>query len=200
MIQRVFQFFIAGFTTLALLGAPAGARESKVLVPDAAALAMMIKTTLIAFNQANLTGNYTVLRDLASPNFQQTNTSARLGEIFKPERGKKVDISPVVVLRPELLRKPYVDKRGILRVEGYFPSKPDLVYFVLAFENVGQTWKLAALGVKTAPPAPQVMSQPIGQVVADRNAGHRMLTPNEFVQRSWPYWTSNWPYWTAALR
>jgi hypothetical protein len=200
MIQRVFQFIIACCAAIALLGAPASARGAKILVPDDAALAMMIKTTLIAFNQANLTGNYTVLRDLASPNFQQANTPARLGEIFQQERGKKVDISPVVVLRPEMLHKPSIDKRGILRLEGFFPSKPDLVYFMLAFENVGQTWKLVALGVKTSPPAPKVTSRPIGQVVADRNAGHRALTPNEFVQRSWPYWTGNWPYWTASLR
>jgi hypothetical protein len=200
MIQRLFQFFVVGCAMVALQCAPASARGAKVLVPDDAALAMMIKTTLIAFNQANLTGNYTVLRDLASPNFQQVNSPARLGEIFQQERGKKVDISPVVVLRPDLLRKPSIDKRGILRLEGFFPSKPDLVYFMLAFENVNQTWKLVALGVKTAPPAPRVTSRSVGQVVADRTTGHRALTPNEFVQRSWPYWTGNWPYWTASLR
>ena len=36
---------------------------------------------LIALDQANKTGNYTVLRDLGSPAFQ-ANTAARLGEIF----------------------------------------------------------------------------------------------------------------------
>jgi len=43
-------------------------------VPSAVRLATMIKATLIAFNDANKTENYTVLRGLASPSFREANT------------------------------------------------------------------------------------------------------------------------------
>ena len=49
---------------------PARAASPALSVPDDVQLLLMIKTTLIAFNQANITGNYTVLRDLAAPDFQ----------------------------------------------------------------------------------------------------------------------------------
>ena len=38
---------------------------------------ILIRSTLLAANHANLTGNYTVLRELGTPDFQQTNNSAR---------------------------------------------------------------------------------------------------------------------------
>ena len=42
-------------------------------MPDSARLAIMIQNTLLALNQANLTGNYSVMRDLATPSFQAAN-------------------------------------------------------------------------------------------------------------------------------
>ena len=41
---------------------------------------ILVRTTLLALDQANKTGNYTVLRDLAAPGFQ-VDTAARLAEI-----------------------------------------------------------------------------------------------------------------------
>ena len=63
--------------------------QSATQMPDAYKLNMLIRTTLIALNQANQTGNYSVLRDLGTPQFQSLNSDARLAEIFaalrKPE-------------------------------------------------------------------------------------------------------------------
>src|SRR6266702_4668463 len=49
---------------------------------------MLIRSTLLALDQANKTGNYTVLRDLGAPGFQ-ANTAARLAEIFAKQRAAK---------------------------------------------------------------------------------------------------------------
>ena len=141
--------FVAAFV---LLLGQAKAQQREILVPGDVQLAVMIKTTLIAFNHANATGNYAVLRELASPRFRQTNTPARLGEIFQKQRNRSIDLSPIVVLQPKLLGPARIDKRGLLRLEGFFPSQPEQVYFTLAFEVVGDKWQLFALGVHTAPP------------------------------------------------
>jgi len=45
-------------------------------IPDPYKLNMLIRTTLIALNHANRTGNYTVLRDLSAPAFARTNHAA----------------------------------------------------------------------------------------------------------------------------
>jgi hypothetical protein len=178
---------------------PGSAHSTKLVVPNDLQLLMMIKTTLIAFNQANMTGNYTVLRDLGTPDFQQMNTAARLSQIFQPERNKDVDLSPIILLRPNMLQKPSIDAQGLLRVEGYFPSRPKMVYFTLAFQNVDDKWRLVALGVKTFAPAPAVSSR--------FNSGMTTaLTAGKFAQSYWPanapypnYW-AYWPYRKAGLR
>jgi hypothetical protein len=36
----------------------------------------LIRSTLLTLNDANRSGNYTVLRDLATPDFQARNTAA----------------------------------------------------------------------------------------------------------------------------
>ena len=46
-------------------------------VPPPEVLLVLIRTTLVALNQAVSTGNFTVLRDLGSPDFQAVNSSSR---------------------------------------------------------------------------------------------------------------------------
>jgi hypothetical protein len=48
---------------------------------------ILIRETLLALDQANKTGNYTVLRDLGAPEFQN-NTAARLAERSSPSSAR----------------------------------------------------------------------------------------------------------------
>jgi hypothetical protein len=61
---------------------------------------ILIRTTLLALDQANKTGNYTVLRDLGAPDFQ-ANSAAQLAEIFAQQRRDNIDLSGVAVLDPQ---------------------------------------------------------------------------------------------------
>ena len=184
-IMRVFMISLIA----ALFAGAADARQQKPAVPHEQRLFIMIKTMLIAFNNANITGNYTVLRDLASPNFQQANTSARLGEFFQLERNKNIDISPIVLLEPRLLRPASIDARGRLMVEGYFPSKPNQVNFVLAFEIVAGRWRLYALGVNTVETTIAMARHQGRRTIGKRRAAGNGSPVDAFVRRSWPYWT-----------
>jgi len=112
--------------------------QSQLLVPPDAQLEIMIKTAAVALNHANLTGNYAVLRDLA--------------EIFEKLRKRKFDIGPIVLLPPKLSRKPWIDSRRLLRLQGFFETRPERVDFNLAFSVVGNQWRLFAIGVTTSKP------------------------------------------------
>jgi hypothetical protein len=46
----------------------------------------LIRSTLLTLNDANRSGNYTVLRDLAAPDFQARNTAADLSQSFSDLR------------------------------------------------------------------------------------------------------------------
>ena len=195
MLKGLVRSMLLSLAIAMAIPSPARATSSELSVPDDVQLLLMIKTILIAFNQANVTGNYTVLRDLAAPDFQMRNTPARLGEIFQSERSKNFDLSPVVLLRPELVRRPAIDQQGRLHIEGVFPSRPQMVHFVLVFQNVMATWRMVAIGVSTfAPQAPQA-SRPNTDVLA-AGAKKRIVGTDEFVRG----WAGNWPSWNAGLR
>src|SRR4029077_3921791 len=91
---------------------------------------ILIRSALIALDQGNKTGNYTVLRDLGAPGFRN-NTAARLAEIFASQRHENVDLSGVTVLDPQLSLLPQIEANGMLHMEGFFPSVPTQVNFEL---------------------------------------------------------------------
>jgi hypothetical protein len=125
------------------------AQSPKVGVPDDLALLILIRTTLIALNQADLTGNYSVLRDIAAPGFQQANNPAQLATIFADLRNRKIDLSPIAVVEPKLTRPAFVNDSGMLRITGFFPTKPEQVNFDLAFLPIEGQWRLFGISVNT---------------------------------------------------
>lgn len=132
--------------------APPSASQTRP-IPDAYRLNLLIRTTLIALNQANQTGNYTVLRDLASPSFQRANSAARLAEIFAGLRNRNLDLSPIMFFEPKLIRPPQINEAGMLRLSGFIPSEPEQVLFDLLFESVDNRWQLFGISVDVRPPA-----------------------------------------------
>ncbi len=114
---------------------------------------ILIRSTLLALDQANKTGNYTVLRDLGSPGFQ-TNTAARLAEIFASQRKDNIDLSGVVVLEPQLVLLPQIEANGMMHMAGFFPSVPTQVNFELAFAPVDRQWRLFGVSVSFGQAAP----------------------------------------------
>ena len=113
---------------------------------------ILIRSTLLAVNQANLTGNYTVLRDLGTPDFQRTNSSARLTEIFQNLRSRNIDLGPIAVMDAKLVRPPSINPGGLFRLSGFFPSQPEQVNFDLAFIMIDGRWRLHGIALNTTRP------------------------------------------------
>ena len=116
----------------------------------------LIRSTLLALNDANRTGNYTVLRDLASPDFQARNSAADLSENFSDLRRRHFDLFSVALAAPQLSAAPALDNSGMLRLTGIFPTRPSQINFDLLFQNTGGQWRLFGISVAT----PQVAAQP----------------------------------------
>jgi len=124
---------------------------------------ILIRETVLALDQANKTGNYSVLRDLGSLGFQ-ANSSAQLAEIFANQRNDHVDLSGVAVIDPQLTLLPQIESNGMMRMAGFFPMRPTQVNFELLLEPVGGTWRLFGLSVRPQPSSagasPQAQASP----------------------------------------
>lgn len=138
-------------------------------MPDPYRMSMLIRTTLIALSQANLTGNYTVLRDLGSPAFQTANSTARLTEAFTDLRQRRLDFSPILFFDPKLVRQPALDEAGRLRLRGFIETRPEQINFDMLFESVGGEWRLFGLAVQMQP-MPAALATDSQQAPAPKSA------------------------------
>jgi hypothetical protein len=120
---------------------------------------MLIRSTLLAVDQANKTGNYTVLRDIGAPGFQN-NTAAKLGEIFAKLRNDKLDLSGVAVIDPQLSLLPQIEANGMMHMAGFFPSVTSQVNFELMYAPVDGQWRLFGISVSIGQAAPAAPDAP----------------------------------------
>jgi hypothetical protein len=170
--------FLGVVTTSAQQAPPqpaAAAQQQAAAKPaniDRNGVLMLIRSTLLALDHANKTGNYTVLRDLGAPGFQ-VNTAAKLAEIFAKQRGDKLDLSGVAVIDPQLSLLPQIEPNGLLHMAGFFPSVPSQVNFELLFAPVDGQWRVFGVSLSVgqsapvAPPAPEP-APPAKPVVAQK--------------------------------
>ena len=116
-------------------------RPAGQAIPNADGLVILIRSSIIALQQANVSGDYAVLRDIGAPSFQQVNSPEKLSQAFADLRGRKMDLAEIAVVSPRLLAEPTIDAKGFLRLTGFFPAASERVNFDLAFQMV--SWALA---------------------------------------------------------
>lgn len=136
----------------------AQAPEKPPQVPPSEQLLTLVRAVLLAVNDANLTGNYTVLHDLAAPESRSFNTAENLASSFSPIRQQKTDFAIVAVATPELRQFPTFTPKGLLRVNGEFITDPRIT-FDLFFQSVEGRWRPYAIGIGVVPLPPKPPQQ-----------------------------------------
>ena len=120
-------------------------------VPGALELNKLVWTTMVAVDQANQSGNYSVLRDLSAPGFQQNNDAARLAQIFANLRAQRIDLSNALLLAPTFTQPAAIVQPGVMRVQGLFGLRPVAITFDLTYQWVQGQWKLFGVSIGGAP-------------------------------------------------
>lgn len=132
--------------------------QQQLQVPPPEVLLLLIRTSIIAVDQANKTNNYTVLRALAGPSLQALSPE-KVADHFADMRSKMIDLSPTVVVSPQLVRQPAISPAGMLTLIGYFPTQPLQVQFEINMQPVQGFWRLAGMSINAIPPG-QPAAQP----------------------------------------
>lgn len=132
---------------------PGGAQQANA-PPDRVSgpeISTLIRSTVLAVHHANVTGNYTVLRDLGDNYFRTVNTAVRLGEIFRDVRQSDIDLGETVLFDPFVTERPVISPNGVLQIEGYFPTDPMGVVFKLGFRYEFGRWQIFSLSIGAQP-------------------------------------------------
>lgn len=118
-------------------------------MPDPNGMTVLVRTAITALNDANLTGNYTVFRDLGSPEFRSANTAASLSGVFASLRKGNINLAPVVLSVPRYRAQPALVEKNRLRLTGFFPTTPISIHFDMSFQWVDKRWRLYGIVVQT---------------------------------------------------
>jgi hypothetical protein len=151
-------------------GTPAPAAQQPSIPVTIEQALYLIRSTLLTLNDANRSGNYTVMRDLAAPDFQAHNTAADLSQIFSDLRRRNFDLYGAALLPPQLTAVPALDQKGMLRLTGYIPTRPLQINFDLLFQVVSNQWRLYGISIVTPEATP-------AQPQAQAPAGTKQSTP-----------------------
>lgn len=120
-----------------------------VSVPNSLGAAKLVTGALIAVDQANKTGNYSVLLGLGSAGFQASNSSVSLGASFGVFRQRQIDLSDVLVLSPTYEIPPTMITPDTVRIRGRFSLPRGVLGFDLLYKW-DRGWRLDAIAL--APP------------------------------------------------
>jgi hypothetical protein len=123
-------------------------QEQKI---DAVGLTVLIKSSIMALEHANTTGNYSVLRDLGTPAFREKFDQARLANVFANLRSRHITLNPVLLLSPKLTKQPEITAQNQLHLVGTFPTKPAQIQFELWFLKINDGWRIEGVSVDAAP-------------------------------------------------
>lgn len=130
------------------------AAPASVPIPDNSKLTLMIQLHVAALALSNLTGDYSVLYALGSPAFKAANPVEKLSDNFSSFRKQGIDISPALLFAPILLGPAKMDANNVLKVAGFYATKPQRIAFELAFQPANNAWRLADIQVRTVVPDP----------------------------------------------
>ncbi len=147
------------------------------------ALLDVLRSTLMAANLGNMSGNYTQLYSRLTPTLQTNLRLDQLAQALREFRDRRIDLSEVTTLEPVMFRPPWEDVQGLINLSGYFPTKPQAVRFTLALKRAADGWRIEGLNldvpsseelaaaVKTgqAAMAAQKATQTIGSVNKPKN-------------------------------
>lgn len=108
---------------------------------------ILIRTTLMTFNDANMTGNYSVLHAKASREVQAQISVEQLFEAFKPFRTNRLFFEEIVYEDYDSYEDAKFDADGALVLAGVFKTDNIKVAYRLKFLKNDTIWKWSGINV-----------------------------------------------------
>ena len=113
---------------------------------------ILVRSALMTFNDANATGNYSVLFAKASKQFQSSLSTDKLSEAFKIYRDQNLNLEKMIITADLLESKPAdIDDDGVLHLVGSLKDAQASLRYELKFVQNNAVWKLIGIDVHYKP-------------------------------------------------
>ena len=109
---------------------------------------VLIRSTLMTFNDANMTNNYAVLFAKASQQFQSQFTPEKMQAAFEPFRKSELYFEDVVTADYDSYEKATFDGEGALVLAGVFKTDSLQVKYRIRYIQNKKVWKRLGINVE----------------------------------------------------
>lgn len=106
-----------------------------------------VQSAVLALHQANITGNYSVLRELAHKDVQSKLSAADYAIAFRKIRAAHLDLSSVLDERMNFFSQPRIIAHKSLWAEGWFRSRSGWIEFNVILLRDANRWRLVNVSV-----------------------------------------------------
>ncbi len=111
----------------------------------------MARTSILAFNEAVQTKDFTAFHGQISKLWQDQITPAKLKAVFQSFIEKGIDVSKISDVDPVFSEPAKIDGDGVLILQGHYPTAPSEVQFRLKYVSEKGDWKLVGIKLDVAP-------------------------------------------------
>jgi hypothetical protein len=119
---------------------------------DAEIIVTLVRTVFVAVHQANLTQNYSVLRELGTPEFRERNSVSDLARAFTPMRNSGIDLGSAVMAEPKMV-KAELNAQKQLHLVGTMATRPVATAFELLLAPIEGIWRIQGIALVPVQPA-----------------------------------------------
>lgn len=114
-------------------------------LPPSDVLENMVRSVLVAVNQANFTDNYSVLHALGTRELQTRMKPEDISKSLEVLRKKNIDLTTVLSSPVQFSMPPAVGEDGLLKLAGSISAKPHKIDFGIVYFPVAGFWRIDAL-------------------------------------------------------
>lgn len=137
----------------------------------------LIRGWITALDQAMFTGNYSVLRQLGSSQFQNQYKDKDLKSYFDGLKIQNLDLSPVLNILPEInAENGNLKETPTLTLTSVFPLKPNTLTAQIVYVAENNYWRVGAFKVDISEPNFPENDKPMSKQSYDDEKSLRLIT------------------------
>lgn len=132
-------------------GVSTGGADKASAVPDDAGCKALTRKAMGDLAAAINAADFGAFFDGVSATWRKQTTKEDLLGAFRGFVDQKIDLSVLKTLEPQFTSPPTIDTKGVLHIDGKYPTQPSLVRFKLVFVREEGAWKLLGVNVNVVP-------------------------------------------------
>ena len=121
--------------------------ETSFPLPTERLAVSLIYQTIITINNASQSRDYSVLRALSAPEFQNKYSLQDLRNTLDGLQANKVNLREMTLFDPVIEKKQILQSEKIFRLKGYMPTAPIRMRFEFQYQYVELKWRLFAMSL-----------------------------------------------------